>query len=165
MVILHRLHVGSLDELQAISDGVCMEGSRILPVRRRQRCRPVATPAGRSRGQRHGPPPGAPVELFQAPGDHADKAEQPHAQPEQRAQPDMPQPPSSPALLAAARLLMEMDHQRKRTTPWYTYNWPERLKPFNGACAKMSMYDPPYIGRGNTVVGVLSLRFIVGSSF
>ena len=49
------------------------------------------------------PAPGAAVELLQAPDEEAGEAEQPHAEPEKRAQPDMAHPVASATPLAIHR--------------------------------------------------------------
>lgn len=99
--------VGSLDEFQAVGNGLCLEG--VLPLRCWP-CRP-GTPAGGvaehlvppRRRRRRRPPPWAAVELLQAPDKEPGEAEQPHAQPEQRSKPDVAHPVASPARLAIHR--------------------------------------------------------------
>ena len=102
LVIISK--VGSLDEFQAVGNGLCLEG--VLPLC----CPRPGTPAGvaehlvRPRCRRR-PRPGAAVELLQASDKDGGEAEQPHAQPEQRAEPDVAHPVASAARLTIHRRL------------------------------------------------------------
>ncbi|CAO2044901.1 unnamed protein product [Urochloa humidicola] len=94
--------VGSLDEFQAVGNGLCLEG--VLPL-----CWPwsrtpvaVAEHLVRPRCCRR-PPPWAAIELLQAPDNEAGEAEQPHAKPEQRSKPDVTHPVASTARLTIHR--------------------------------------------------------------
>ncbi|CAN6271775.1 unnamed protein product [Urochloa humidicola] len=101
-ILLIISEVGSLDEFQAVGNGLCLEG--VLPL-----CWPwPGTPAAVAENLvrpccRRRPPPWAAIELLQAPDNEAGEAEQPHAKPEQRSKPDVTHPVASMARLTIHR--------------------------------------------------------------